>query len=359
MDSQRSISISLSSRLVDEPAVQVGAEALREAASAVGLKFVPNVSPSIPYLVKVGLSSDAKVEPVQPGTLPTSGEQRYRIRTRHDGSRTITSLVADGVLGAAYGLIWLADRLKTGHGWPPEDSERCPLFPYRFGFLHFSFVPQDEPPYIDLERSKEQIQRAVKQLDYVLLSNGTGAVFHGTEDLIPWDDPKYGPRSAACRELLKELIDAAHARRLRVYTMGDEFLYLPDWFRRTGATLSTDDPRLWEALKSKYRGLLSALPDLDGVVTRTGEVIPRGDLSAWDIIHTGEDRSLEGNYRRFIKAMQEVVAGEFDRLYIHRTWVVNTWEQASVPEIYERTFTDEIPTDKIMISIKLTTGDQW
>ncbi len=353
------LSISIAASLADEQAVHVGVQEVQDAASAAGWSVCSGGDASVSHLIEVGLSTDAKVAPVQPGTLPTLEEQCYRIRTTGEGGKTITSIIADGVLGAAYGLIWLADRLRTGHTWPPEDADCRPLYPQRFGFLHLSFVPQDEPPYVDMERSKGRIQHAIRQLDYVLLSGGTGAIFYDTQYLIPWDDPKYGPRSAACRELLAELIDASHARRLRIYPMGDEFLYLPDWFKRTGATFSTDDPKLWEALKSKYRGLLKELPEIDGVLTRVGEVIPRGDIMAWDIIHTGEDRSLEGNYRRFIKAMYDVVVDEFDRHYIHRTWMVNTSEQASVPWVYERTFTSEIPTDKILISIKLTTGDQW
>jgi len=359
MNERPSLSVSLAAPLEKEQAVQVAMAALGEAASKAGWTMRPSAEASAQHRIEVRLSAGADVRPMQPGTLPTVEEQSCRIRTRREGERNVTSLVADGVLGAAYGLIWLADRLRAGRGWPPEDADRRPRFAQRFGGFHLSFAPQEKPPYIDRENSEKQIEHAIRQLDHALLANATAILHYDVQNLIPWDDPKHGQRNAVCRELYAEFLKAAHARRLRIYPMGDEFLYLPEWFKRTGATLSTDDPKLWEALKSKYRGLLRAMPEIDGIATRVGEVIPKGDIMAWDIIHTGEDRSLEGNYRRFVKAMYEVVVGECGRQYFHRTWVVNTWEQSSVPEIYARTFTDEIPTKNLILCIKLTTGDQW
>ncbi len=307
--------------------------------------------------IDVRLRDGAVVSPVVPATLPSVAEQSCSVRTT--GHPPVTRLEAGGVLGAAYALAWLADGLRTGRDMPPADEERVPLFERRIVHGGVPRVKTDEPPYVDVERSRELIPDWALMLDQAILSAATEIIVGGTQDIVPWDDPVYGPRSEACRELFQEYIEMAHARHIRVYSSDDEFTYLPEWFERTGATLSTDDPKLWEAMKSKYRALLPLMPTLDGVQTRVGEANPRDGIQAWDVIHTGEDRSIQGNYRRFINAMHDVVVGEFDRQYVHRTWVVNTWEQSCVPDLYKDTFTDEVPTRNLLLSIKSTCGDQW
>ena len=308
-------------------------------------------------VVEVILSPDAVQEEFSPGTVPTAHEQTFAIESRVEGDKPITRVTAEGVLGAAYGLFRVADRIRTRQPWPPAD-ERCqPAFPQRFCGAGFRVLTYGEGTP-DREATLRALEGSVTQFDAALAMGATTALVMHTDDLVDWGVPQFAEKTAVAREAFTELLREAHARRLRVYAMGDEFLYVREWLERTGAKLSTDDPALWEAMKSKYRGVLAALPELDGIATRTGEVIPKGDILAWDIIHTGEDRSLEASYRRFLQAMHEVVVGEFGRQYFHRTWMVNVWEQASVPEIYARTF-EGLPTNDFMVSIKATTGDQW
>jgi hypothetical protein len=351
----RKISISVSDDLADEQAVITGVDAIRDAAAVAGWDVVP-AGNNADMAVEVSLHDGVVIAPMATATLPTIAEQSCRVQTT---GQHVTRFEAGGVLGAAYGLAWIADGLRAGRDMPPKDQDRVPVFQQRIVHGGLARVKSDEPPYVDVERSRELIPDWARMLDQSVLSSATGIICGGTQDLVPWDDPKYGPRSEAYRELLTEYIQMAHARHIRVYASDDEFMYLPDWFEQTGATLSTDDPKLWEAMKSKYRALLPLMPTLDGIQTRIGEANPRDGIMAWDVIHTGEDRSIQGNYRRFIKAMHDVVVGEFDRQYIHRTWVVNTWEQSSVPELYQQTFTDEIPTRNLLLSIKSTVGDQW
>ena len=227
------------------------------------------------------------------------------------------------------------------------------------GLVNPRFVRTEGPPYIDVERSRQGIVGATKDMENALLAGASIVLGHGTQFLVPWGDNAYGQRAEMCRELFLEFLEEIHARRLVYYSMDDEFLYLPEWLEEQGATLSVDDPKFYEALKVKYRGVMDTIPELDGIATRIGEIIPQGDILSWHVIHTPDDRSLEGNYRRFVKAVHEVVVGEFDKQYLHRTWTVNTWEQSSVPEIYARTFTDDIPTKNFYLAIKGTTGDQW
>jgi len=355
MREEAAFPLSIAPPLDNEYAVRVAAQAVREAASAAARA---GGVPARDVRVGVSLSDGTSLAPLDVGTLPTAEEQCYRVHTRREGAGVAVDVVAGGALGAAYGLAWIADRLRTGN-WPPDDRDARPRFAQRFAIVGISYPFRDEPPYVDMGRAQAAVDGAATQLDAALLAGATAVLLYNTQYLIPWGDDRLGPRSAACREIFADYLGAAHDRRLRVYSMGDEFLYLPDWLRRAGVTLSTDDPKLWDALKAKYRDLFRALPALDGIATRTGEVMPLGPIAAWDVVHTGEDRSIEGNYRRFLKAMHEVVVGEFGRQYLHRTWTVNTWEQASVPSIFAHTFTDDVPRKNLFLSIKITTGDQW
>jgi hypothetical protein len=356
VNENRTISVRISDVLTSEQAVLTGIAAIRDVATATGWTVVSdNVAADM--IVEVDLRDGVVATPHVTASLPTIAEQCASVRTT--GQPPVTRIEAGGALGAAYALAWLADGLRTGRSMPPEDEDRVPVFQRRIAHGGVPKVKSDESPYVEMERSWDLVSDWAEMLDQTILSSCTCIIVGGAMDIVPWDDPKYGPRSEACRELFTKYIEMAHARHIRVYAADDEFMYLPEWFERTGATFSTDDPKLWEAMKSKYRALLPLMPTLDGIQTRIGEANPRDGIQAWDVIHTGEDRSIQGNYRRFINAMHEVVVGEFDRQYVHRTWVVNTWELSCVPEIYEQTFTDEVPTKNLLFSIKSTCGDQW
>ena len=97
-----------------------------------------------------------------------------------------------------------------------------------------------------------------------------------------------------------------------------------------GASLSPADPRLWDAVQAKYRRLLQAMPELDGVATFTGpEQSYWGDYKTFDPMHDGEncDWSLAKRYRTFVMKVRDVVGGEFGKFLMHRTWVTNSHEQ--------------------------------
>jgi hypothetical protein len=352
MNAIRTIVIELDERLRGEEAVRVAMDSARESAMVTGRSIVDG---DADYRVEISLVPNADTSSMRPGTLPTPAEQWYEVNTIGD----VSDIVAGGVLGAVYAINWLADRLRVHAALPLESERRAPAFEQRVTFSGLSAYPQDDPPYVNETGMQKALDRLVYEIDMCVQRGATVLICSSTHNIVPYDHPVYGPRSAAVREVMQRAIDAAHARRLRIYTRDDEFLYLPDWFEKTGATFSSGDPAFWEALKWKYRAVFDALPDLDGAATRTGEVLPRGDHLAWNLIHTGEDLSQEFNYRRFIKAMHEVVVGEYGKQYFHRIWAVNTWEQSSVPEIYARTFNEEVPTENMIISIKATTGDQW
>jgi hypothetical protein len=359
MSADAAFSITLVPPLDGERAVIVARDAILEAAEHIGWNTIDGDDRPSERQIIVQLADGVESNPHMPGILPTTEEQSYRVTSSDENDRTTTTVEADGVLGACFGLSAVADKIRANRAWPPADMDEVPRFAQRFTFLFIGFPDSDEAPYVDMDAAIAQLDGIVDTADASLLSGVTALHVLGSKFLFKWGNDRMDERAEACREIFREFLTAAHDRRMAVYLMDDEFLYEPEWFEKTGASFSVDDPKFWDALKSKYRDLLNDIPELDGIGTRTGEVTPHGDIQAWDLIHSPDDRSIEGNYRRFLKAMHEVVVGECDRLYLHRVWVVNTWEQSSVPEIYHRTFTSDIPTEKFISSIKITTGDQW
>ena len=359
MSDAPALALSIQPPLDDERAVETAVRHLTESAEAAGWRIVDSADADADFELVVRLAEGVTPEPMIPAVLPGVEEQSYSIRTLIEAGSEVVRLTGGGVLGAAYGIEQLGNLIRSHGSWPPADADESPRFPQRITFGFMGFPASEEPPYVDVAASRKALESMVSLLDDAIHANVTMLQVLVTKYLIKWGDEIGDARAEACREIFREFVAEAHARHLRIYAMDDEFLYVPAWLERTGATLSTDDPKFWEAMKSKYRDLLESMPELDGIGSRVGEVTPQGDIMAWDLVHTPDDRSIEANYRQFLKSMHEVVVGECNRLYLHRVWQVSTWEQSSVPEIYRRTLTDDVPTEDFIASIKITTGDQW
>jgi hypothetical protein len=129
-----------------------------------------------------------------------------------------------------------------------------------------------------------------------------------------------------------------------------------------GATTDPSNDALWTMLQDKYRRLLTAMPDIDGIRIRTGEhtrvVEP---WKPYNVMHEPEvpDWPLERRYQTFVQKLHEVVVDEFDKIYYHRTWVTGATEQHSNADVYRAIFTDAIPTENLYLSPYLTRGDRW
>lgn len=229
--------------------------------------------------------------------------------------------------------------------------------PYRFLHVNLAVGNAAEGPAAGAadiasftRRFEEQVRRARRNgYNYLLVP--------GLENYVPGEG-----RAERFRPYLEAAIGAAHARGLKLLLYGDEAIYRPEWLEAAGAKASVKDPCFWEMLAGKYRRLLRAFPALDGVATRVGEVIPHHGFEALDLLHSPESEPnprLEERSRRFALTVHRVVAGEFDKLFLYRTWATNDWEQHSVPAIFRATFTDEVPEANLLISIKLTKQDAW
>jgi hypothetical protein len=288
-------------------------------------------------------------------------ESSYKVATQAGAQRTITVSAASPP-GLAYGLCHVAERIRVLKVVPDINETSVPVLPYRFIIAG----PQVANTFTGPEVTEEALaasERAFEALAAKTVKNGYNfLIIHNTEDYIPWGEPHYQERSERYRKHLQRFISVAHAYHLRLLLIGDEFIYLPEYLKRLRATPSVKDDALWEALRSKYRDLLTLCPELDGIATRVGELIPKYDFRGLDLIHSPEPEPnprIEERYRRFIKAMHEVVAGEFGKFYLHRTWAINVHEQHSIPQVYAGTFTEEVSAENLFLTIKLTAGDQW
>ncbi len=285
------------------------------------------------------------------------GEEGFRWYPKGDG----VTLEACSELGLAYGLFHLADEVRATHGLPTGSCVLSPALEYRVLEVGRLVSRTLAGPPTD-SASVEAFRRRWKKTLVKALRYGYNILrVHATEDFVPWRDPRYAARSAAYRTYLSAAVQMAHAFHLKVFLAGDEFIYLPDLVGGQAGPLSVKEDTVWKALAEKYRRLLRAAPYLDGVSTRIGEVLPYFDFRHMDLIHApadSPDPRIEERYRRFLWTVYRVAVEEFGKLYLHRTWVTNSWEQHSVPEVYRRTFSG-MPTRNLLVAIKVTKTDQW
>jgi len=221
--------------------------------------------------------------------------------------------------------------------------------------------PAEGPP-ADPAHLASVISRFAGTLDLARRHGYSHVLIAGLEDYVPDEDPVGRRRAERFRPYLEAAIREAHNRGLKVLLYGDEAIYRPVWLERTGARPSVKDPRFWEMLADKYRRLLRTYADLDGVGVRIGEVIPYRGYEALDLLHSTEsepDPRLEERVRRYLLTAHRVIAGEFGKLFLFRTWTTSDWEQHSVPAIYRGIFTREVPVENLLVSIKLTKQDAW
>jgi len=251
-------------------------------------------------------------------------------------------IVSGGSLsGDIYGLYRVLDRLKVCGEIPALNEVRTPSLQIRFTRI--------------IVRTKEDICRALRYgLNHVYIETPLA--------LTPWNAEPERSENEANRRAAHEIIQYAHQLRLKVLAFGTEFTYHPSILKEFDATLSPSDPSFWDALQAKYRRLLQALPELDGVATFTGpEQDFWGNYRTFDIMHdqTLCDWTLEKRYRTFIKKMHHVVVGEFDKIYHHHTWTTNCYEQQARPEVYQAIFTADVPVKNLFLFPSFTQNDRW
>lgn len=254
---------------------------------------------------------------------------------------------ASSPIGCARGLYWLTDRVLKVGTIPLFNGLIKPFFDIRSTYI--SMVGTDN---VSLENALRRIRLAARVgVNHILVSC--------TENFIEWGD-SFDKYARKYRDMLKILIKESHDLHMKVLTYGDEFIYRDEWIKRFCSSLRIGGKGLWNAIKEKYRSLLEDLPELDGVAVRTGEVIQHDGFRSLDILHCCRDEpySLVYRYRKILDTIYDVVVREYGKIYLHRTWATNDWEQHSVPEILQQIL-DGFPKHNFILSIKLTEGDQW
>ena len=335
-----------SPKLAKEAAIAAAVEDLQADGKELGLTFVhaTQAPPTLDQTIVVG---DATRNPLTAkltadGTIQQQGvsnEQGFQIQTiRRPGGRLMV-LAGGSVIGDVYGLYWLWDRMRVFKHIPDLNLTRSPAVPIRFVYAY--------------DRSK---------LRQALRHSANWVCGGDVLDLVPWDSQPERARNQQHRRQLQKWIDAAHAYRMKFISRCDEFSCHPSLLEEFNAKLDPADPALWQALQEKYRRLFRALPDLDGIRIRTGELtLVKGSYLPFDIMHDPpeSDWSNVKRYRTFVKKMHEVVVDEFDKIYMQRTWVTNTTEQHSSPAAYRETFTEDVPTRNLYLSPYMSLADRW
>jgi hypothetical protein len=327
-------------------AVMAGIDDLRTDGQKLGLRFrlVHETPGTLDQLIVVGdavrNSVTAKLARAQGVRLdPVTHAEGFQIRTLPTEGGRLIVIAGGSVLGDTYGLYWLWDRMRVYKRIVDLNLVRAPAFPIRF-------AGADSPL---------EVRNALRHTANWVSS---GNIL----DLVPWKVEPERTRNEMHRQRIQKLIEAAHAHQMKFLARCDEFSYHPVLLKEFGATLDSTNPALWEALQTKYRRLLQAMPELDGVQIRTGELTQVFDpYGAFDVMHgVSESRwGLEQRYRRFVKKMHDVIVDEFDKIYFQRTWVTNATEQHSSPEVFKKTFADDVPTRNLYLSPYMSLADRW
>ncbi len=266
-------------------------------------------------------------------------EQGYEIVTV-DTERGKRMFVSGGsILGDVYGLYWVWDRLRVHKEIPTLNVKRI--------------------PHLKIRISGGLTEEALRNnLRYSV----TWASDGNTLNFVPWDvEPERSKNEKNAREL-RQLVKYAHSLHQKYLATCDEITYHPSLLESFNAKLSPDDPALWDMLQEKYRRLFRAVPELDGVRIRTGELTRVfDDYESYDVMHDRAESgwTLDESYRMFLQKMHEVVVDELDKIYFHRTWATTANEQHSSAEAYAKIFTDEVPRKNLYLSPYLSLADRW
>lgn len=320
----------------NDAAVQAAVEDITAFGDTLGRTFTRSTDSPSDYRRRVLVGDFAA-----PGIKAVSVDhpQGFVIQTVKTPKRHTIAITGGSRIGEVYGLYWLLDRMRVQRAMPDLNVRREPTLGIRFTDA----------------RNPQEMRDALR-----LTINWTGGadLLH----FVPWNAEPEATKNAMTRASHQNLIDLAHAYHMKYFALCDEFSYHPSLLEEFNAKPDIGDPAMWDALQAKYRRLLNAMPGIDGIRIRTGELTRvGGNYVPLDIMHDDfeVDWSLEERYRTFVQKMHEVVVGEFDKIYFQRTWSTTASEQHSDPVVYRNTFTDEVPTKNLYTSPYLSLADRW
>ncbi len=341
--------IVISNKLKSDEAIKVALEDLKKISSNYEIEFIfkDESSPIENNTILIGNDSRNKItKKLKAKNLlqlkNLTEKQGFQIITTKINSNTVMVVSGGSVIGEVYGIFWIIDRIMVNQNIPDINVIRIPELKIRTTITSIT---------------KENLHRALRaEINWV--AGGR------LNDLVAWGVQPEDSINQKNREEFKELIKYAHSLHLKLLIYTDEFTYHPNILKEFNAKLSPEDDNFWNAVQAKFRRILTDLPGLDGLMFRTGEFTLAGQSSykAYDVMHGEDDDShwsLVKRYQKFLKKVHEVVVGEFDKIYFHRTWITNSFEQHSQEQVYSEIFTNEIPTKNLYLSPYINAHDRW
>ncbi|MCB9782822.1 MAG: hypothetical protein H6751_07640 [Candidatus Omnitrophica bacterium] len=272
--------------------------------------------------------------------------QGFGLRTFSNGEKRTLLIAGASLVGDVRGLYWLWDRIRVHKKIPDLNEVRVPALNLRV-----------DCPWGKSSPGGGSEARLRNSLRYGFNWVAGPPVL----DLVPWDSEPEATRNASNRERARELIEYAHSLHMKMFSFSHGFAHHPSLIREVGATLSPCDPKFWEAVREKYRKLLTALPELDGIEICNDDLSGFwDDYEIYDPMHETPECgwSYTKRFREFVKTVYDVVVGEFGKTYFHFTWSL-VLHELTTPEVHREIFTDEIPTENFYLKPKITQGDRW
>lgn len=344
--------IVLNKDMQTDEAIKVAIGDLIEVGAQHGISFKTHSdseSPTTPSIL-IGSPARNKLVSKQASNLGLKKDlisEGFQIITSEIRGKQIITVSGADVLGDVYGLFWLCDRIRVHKTIPETNIIRGPESKIRIS-------PSWGRRGAD-GNSQEEMRNALRNgLNWV---SGPAIL-----DLVPWEFEPEKSNNEKTRQKTKELAEYAHSLHLNYYSFAAEVTYHPALIKEFGASLSPCDPGFWDALQFKYRRLLQAMPELDGIEICNDDISGFWDnYRPYDVMHEGEncDWSYEKRFHTFVKKIYNVVVNEFDKTYFHFTWSLVSNEQHHQASVYRKIFTDDIRTDKLYLIPKITQSDRW
>lgn len=340
---------------VAEEAVRVAVEDLRAYGAEQGLAFETVVdsdagaAPGNTIVVGDAARNVETARLVSEGLVQIecpADPEAYAIATVSGQSGRVVVVAGGSVIGDVYGLYWVWDRMRVAGRIPDINVVRTPAMKLRVGAAW---------------GRQGQGGRNVEQMRMALRYSFNWVSGPAILDLVPWNSEPEAETNEQNREAARELIAYAHSLHMKYFSFANEFTFHPSLLEEIGAELTPCDPKLWDAVQEKYRMLLTALPELDGIEVCNDDISGFWDRYApFDVTRDAPecDWSYEKRFRTFVNKVHEVVVGEFDKTYFHFTWGLREHEVHCQPEVFRAIFRD-VPAKNLYLMPKVTRGDRW
>ncbi len=288
--------------------------------------------------------------------LQSMGPEAYAIRPAGSEQSPEVLIAANHPLGAVYGLYRYQELVRldpAARARPPE------LIAAPAMTLRLLGDPLD-PLYPEPEEALRLGFNAIMVDPWPAL-----ALYEGYDPAL-YDGDRY-PRERAWvearRERTAQRIARAKALHLTVVSTGDvpslPRAALEKYRDQVGpGTVCIDRPVTAELTVAALREVISTFPGIDVYMTRTGENYELGPLVG---AAPGDSQSKCGGgaaVDRAVRLVHDVVAGQYQRTYIHRAWdlgsggIHGSLARASA-------FAQNLPKDRFLLSFKHTQTDFW